>query len=130
MTVKNLPDKLSGFSDRLSDGTFEITYSFGPGQQGPLNSNPGKPYTGMKRQAYLPINAQGKHVLKLMQRAFDDQHMFTIGCSATTGLNNVIIWDGIHHKTSMSGGSNKYCRPSFRLLVVHSLDNSRSMFFV
>lgn len=31
-------------------------------------------------------------------------HMFTVGTSVTSGRSNVVIWNGIHHKTSVTGG--------------------------
>ena len=37
--------------------------------------------------------------------------MFTIGTSVTTGRNNVIVWNGIHHKTRICGGSSNYGWP-------------------
>jgi len=37
--------------------------------------------------------------------------MFTIGNSVTTGRNNVIVWNGIHHKTKIGGGSSNYGWP-------------------
>ncbi len=87
--------------------TIEISYSFPSGIQGPLNPNPGRPYSGTSRRAYLPNNKEGKDILRLLQRAFDDQHIFTIGRSTTTGQDNVITWNDIHHKTSIYGGSDR-----------------------
>eukprot|EP00918_Siedleckia_nematoides_P034426 GHVU01074895.1.p3 GENE.GHVU01074895.1~~GHVU01074895.1.p3 ORF type:complete len:111 (-),score=11.06 GHVU01074895.1:1141-1473(-) len=31
-------------------------------------------------------------------------HMFCIGRSLTTGHDDVVVWNGIHHKTSLYGG--------------------------
>lgn len=38
-------------------------------------------------------------VLKLMQEAWRRRLIFTVGTSATTGMQNVITWNDIHHKT-------------------------------
>jgi len=84
--------------------TIEITYSIPSGVQGPLNPNPGQPYSGTTRTAYLPNTADGRSVLELLRRAFTDQHIFTIGRSTTTGRENVVTWNDIHHKTSINGG--------------------------
>ena len=35
---------------------------------------------------------------------------FTIGRSLTTGADNVITWNGIHHKTNIRGGPIKYVK--------------------
>ncbi len=37
--------------------------------------------------------------------------MFTVGRSVTTGLDNQTVWNGIHHKTSLSGGSARFGYP-------------------
>src|SRR5690349_2390589 len=108
MRINYLPIPLPGFENiqfGYKEGqTIEITYSFPSGIQGPLNPHPGQPYTGTTRKAYLPNNKEGKEILELLQRAFNDQHIFTIGRSATTGQDNVITWNDIHHKTSVYGG--------------------------
>jgi deltex-like protein len=108
MNVKYLPTPLPGFEDvqfgHKEGPTIEITYSFSSGIQGPLNPYPGKPFSGTTRKAYLPNNKEGREILALLRRAFDDQHIFTIGRSSTTGQDNVITWNDIHHKTSPYGG--------------------------
>ena len=65
--------------------------------------NPGKPFTGTRRTAFLPDNPEGRQVLKLLKRAFDAGLVFTIGTSSTTGKENVVIWNDIHHKTKPDG---------------------------
>jgi len=108
MIVKYLPTPLPGFENiqfGYKEGpTIEITYSFPSGIQGPLNPNPGQQFSGTTRKAYLPNNKEGKEILELLTRAFNDQHIFTIGRSSTTGQDNVITWNDIHHKTSPYGG--------------------------
>lgn len=69
--------------------------------------NPGAPYYGTTRQAYLPDNREGRQILTLLQRAFDLRQIFTVGQSRTTGYDNVITWNDIHHKTSINGGIEK-----------------------
>ncbi len=44
-------------------------------------------------------------MLALLKKAFDRKLIFTIGRSVTTGRDNQIVWNGIHHKTNTSGGS-------------------------
>jgi deltex-like protein len=37
--------------------------------------------------------------------------IFTIGTSVTSGVQNVVVWNDIHHKTSMHGGPQNYGYP-------------------
>ena len=103
----------------------KITYYFPSGTQGHEHPNPGiavcdvylllcmwcpfllcagKRYTGTSRTAYLPNNKEGQHVLQLLRKAFDAGVLFTIGTSVTTGIKDTIVWNDVHHKTSISGG--------------------------
>jgi deltex-like protein len=97
--------RLPGFE---SCGTIVISYTFDGGVQGKNHPNPGQRYTGTQRRAYLPDNKEGRKVLKLLRKAFDQKLTFTIGPSSTTGTNNVITWNDIHHKTSVKGGPTRY----------------------
>ena len=44
-------------------------------------------------------------MLGLLRKAFDRKLIFTVGRSVTTGRDNQIVWNGIHHKTNTEGGS-------------------------
>ena len=88
---------LPGFE---SYGTIVIAYRFPNEIQDPDHPNPNKPYQGTSRTAYLPDNKEGRNVLKLLRKAFDQKLTFTIGRSATTGREDCITWNDIHHKTS------------------------------
>jgi deltex len=37
--------------------------------------------------------------------------IFTVGKSVTTGLDNQVVWNGIHHKTNTSGGVGSFGYP-------------------
>ena len=91
-------------------GTIIISYRFRSGIQGPDHPNPGKPYTGTSRTAYLPDNKEGRKVLKLLKKAFEQKLTFTIGRSTTTGRDDCVTWNDIHHKTSEYGGSTGYVK--------------------
>jgi deltex-like protein len=65
------------------------------------------PYSGTTRDAYLPDNPEGRHVLSLLEKAFELRQIFTVGQSRTTGSDNVVTWNDIHHKTSYRGGMQK-----------------------
>ncbi|XP_048099583.1 E3 ubiquitin-protein ligase DTX3L [Alosa alosa] len=92
-------------------GTFVIEYYIPGGIQGEEHPSPGQPYEGASRTAYLPDSSEGRKVLGLLQRAFDQRLIFTIGRSSTSGRNNVVTWNDIHHKTSRSGGPSSYGYP-------------------
>lgn len=87
----------------------------------PEHPNPGVRYSGTSRTAYLPACKEGEKVLKLLRKAFDRRLIFTIGRSATTGLNNVITWNDIHHKTNIGGGPQWYAQYSISVVVIKSL---------
>ncbi|RXN31988.1 E3 ubiquitin- ligase DTX3L-like isoform X1 [Labeo rohita] len=108
MTVTKSRASLPGYPDC---GTIEITYNIPSGIQTEKHPNPGKHYHGANRHAYLPNNDEGKEVLTLLQRAFHQKLIFTVGQSTTTGLDNVVTWNDIHHKTSPYGGPESYGYP-------------------
>ena len=85
--------------------------------------NPGKPYSGTHRTAYLPDTKDGRQVLKLLKRAFDAKLLFTIGRSVTTGVENVVTWNDVHHKTSTHGGPTKYVFIEVFIVLSNNDDN-------
>ncbi|XP_036455002.1 uncharacterized protein si:dkey-3h3.3 [Colossoma macropomum] len=91
--------------------TIVIRYSIPSGIQKEEHPNPGQPYEGASRTAYLPDSSEGRKVLKLLTRAFEQRLIFTIGSSSTTGRSNVVTWNDIHHKTSRFGGPTAYGYP-------------------
>ncbi|XP_030277640.1 probable E3 ubiquitin-protein ligase DTX3 isoform X2 [Sparus aurata] len=99
---------LPGF-DRC--GTIVIQYSFPAGIQGAEHPNPGVRYSSTSRTAYLPDCEEGNKVLRLLTKAFERKLIFTVGRSVTTGLNNVITWNDIHHKTNIDGGPQSFGYP-------------------
>ncbi len=64
----------------------------------------GVSYEGTIRSAYLPNNKDGQEVLTLLVECFRRKLTFIVGTSVTTGQSNCVVWGGIHHKTSPSGG--------------------------
>ncbi|KAF6718120.1 E3 ubiquitin-protein ligase DTX3L [Oryzias melastigma] len=106
-------DSLPGFSDC---GHIVITYNIPSGVQTERHPNPGKPFNGTSRTAYLPDNKEGNAVLKLLKKAFDQRLIFTVGNSKAIGLKNQVVWSDISHKTSLSGGVQKFGYPDFNYL--------------
>ncbi|KAM4613715.1 E3 ubiquitin-protein ligase DTX3L-like [Polymixia lowei] len=100
MSVSYNSRSLPGF---YGFGTINITYSFPSGTQTERHPNPGQRYNGTTRYAYLPDNQEGQKVLHLLQRAFKQKLVFTVGTSRTSGAKNQVIWNGIHHKTNTHG---------------------------
>ena len=47
----------------------------------------------------------------MLKIAFDRKLTFVVGTSVTTGQKNTVVWNGIHHKTSLTGGTNYYGYP-------------------
>uniref|UniRef100_A0A8D2ZDB3 E3 ubiquitin-protein ligase n=2 Tax=Scophthalmus maximus TaxID=52904 RepID=A0A8D2ZDB3_SCOMX len=92
-------------------GTIVIQYRIPSGIQKEEHPSPGEPYEGVSRTAYLPHSPEGQRVLGLLRRAFDQRLIFRVGRSTTSGRNNVVTWNDIHHKTSTHGGSTHYGYP-------------------
>ncbi|XP_077982221.1 uncharacterized protein LOC144437202 isoform X2 [Glandiceps talaboti] len=93
------------------NGTIIVQYEFSGGIQKRGHPNPGRHYSGTVRTAYLPSNGEGLEVLSLLRKAFDNGLLFTIGKSMTTGIDNCVVWNDVHHKTSMRGGPASYGYP-------------------
>ncbi|XP_053124188.1 E3 ubiquitin-protein ligase DTX3L [Hemicordylus capensis] len=91
--------------------TITIEYVIPGGIQTKSHPNPGRSFYGTRRTAYLPDSSEGREVLKLLQQAFHQKLIFTVGQSRTTGVNDVITWNDIHHKTSKFGGPDNFGYP-------------------
>ncbi|XP_022287018.2 putative E3 ubiquitin-protein ligase DTX3 [Crassostrea virginica] len=100
--------KVPGFTEV---GFIRVYYSFSDGTQGPEHPNPGQRYHGTSRTGYLPDNEKGRIVARLLRVAFDRKLVFTVGRSRTTGMDNCVTWNDIHHKTSISGGPENFGYP-------------------
>uniref|UniRef100_A0A8C2ENK2 E3 ubiquitin-protein ligase n=1 Tax=Cyprinus carpio TaxID=7962 RepID=A0A8C2ENK2_CYPCA len=108
MRVRNSRWSLPGYP---RCGTIEITYDIPSGIQTVRHPNPGKPFHGTNCRAYLPDNDEGNEVLALLQKAFNQKLIFTVGKSTTSGMDNVVIWNDVHHKTNRNGGPESYGYP-------------------
>nr|XP_048310338.1 E3 ubiquitin-protein ligase DTX3L-like [Myodes glareolus] len=108
MTVTTSRQSLPGYADC---GTIVIQYIMQSGIQTDEHPNPGKPYYGTQRIAYLPDNKEGRKVLGLLREAFNNKLIFTIGYSRVSGASDVITWNDIHHKTSTFGGPENFGYP-------------------
>ncbi|XP_042301494.1 E3 ubiquitin-protein ligase DTX3L isoform X2 [Sceloporus undulatus] len=117
MTGNQPPGKMDILKSRQSlpgyegSGTITITYTIPDGIQTAAHPNPGRRFSGAHRIAYLPDNREGREILSLLQRAFNQKLIFTVGQSRTSGLNDVVTWNDIHHKTSTHAGPNNFGYP-------------------
>jgi deltex len=66
--------------------------------------NPGKEFfaVGFPRSCYLPDNPTGRKILRHLKTSFDRGLLFSIGRSATTGHEDVVIWNNIEQKSQFS----------------------------
>ena len=85
--------------------TIEINYNFPSGFQNGIH------YTGTRRRCFLPNTKEGREILGLLKVAFERKLTFTIGTSVTTEIKNTTVWNGIHHKTNISGGATMFGYP-------------------
>ncbi|KAM6946964.1 uncharacterized protein PEZ65_000677 [Lycodopsis pacificus] len=108
MTSCEMTSSLPGFS---GSSTIQINYDIPGGIQTEKHSNPGKYYSGIQRTAYLPNNKEGREVLALLRKAFKQKLIFTVGTSRTSGMDNQVTWNDIHHKTSTTGGPQGFGYP-------------------
>lgn len=59
----------------------------------------------------------------MLKLAWERRLIFTIGRSSTSGMDNVIIWNDIHHKTSWNSnaGGHGYPDPDYLKRVKEEL---------
>ena len=81
-------------------GTIIVTYNFSSGVQNGVRYSA----HGFPRTAYIPNNDEGNDVVDLLTEAFKRRLVFTIGSSVTSGQQNCVTWNDVHHKTSMRRG--------------------------
>ena len=84
-------------------GIYSITYVFPNGIQSEKHYHPGLPYSGTKRAAFIPAGGRWRAILRKFMMAWDARRIFTVGTSLSTGIENCVIWNCIHHKTSQAG---------------------------
>ncbi|XP_029943442.1 E3 ubiquitin-protein ligase DTX3L1 [Salarias fasciatus] len=75
MTWVILHKDLPGFP---RDDTVQISFVFPDGMQTDKHPHPGQPFSGRRLSAYLPDNPEGRKVLKLLDKAFSRQLLFTV----------------------------------------------------
>ena len=101
MSAKLTDEKVSGSKYK----TIVITYNFNGGKKNGIS------YPSELRTCYLEASPEGYEILSLLRKSFENGLTFAIGNSMTTGRENVIVWNGIHHKTSRTGGPTNHGFP-------------------
>ncbi|XP_076125143.1 uncharacterized protein LOC143104749 isoform X3 [Alosa pseudoharengus] len=99
---------LPGFKQ---SGSIVINYNIPTGTQSKKHPKPGRPFQGAHRTAYLPDNKEGREVLALLKKAFDQRLIFTVGTSRTSGMDDCVTWNDVHHKTNIHGGAQNFGYP-------------------
>uniref|UniRef100_A0A1B0CQ23 E3 ubiquitin-protein ligase n=1 Tax=Lutzomyia longipalpis TaxID=7200 RepID=A0A1B0CQ23_LUTLO len=96
-----IPKSLPGHDGQ---NTIQIVYNIASGVQGPDHPHPGRAFfaVGFPRTCYLPDCPLGRKVLRFLKIAFDRRLLFSIGRSATTGREDVVLWNSVDHKTQYS----------------------------
>lgn len=101
---------LEDFPENIVDGlefnipSIFIICSIASAVQGPEHPHPGRAFfaVGFPRTCYLPDCPLGRKVLRYLKIAFDRRLLFSIGRSATTGREDVVVWNSVDHKTQCS----------------------------
>lgn len=100
MTWAVLHKGLPGFPD---DSTLELNFSFPDGKQTEKHPHPGQHYAGRHLNAYLPDNREGRKVLSLLEKAFNQRLLFRIATNKDG--EDVITTASIPLKTQPEGGT-------------------------
>jgi deltex len=96
-----------------------FTQSIASGVQTDIHPNPGRAFfaVGFPRICYLPENVAGRKILRFLKVAFDRGLLFSIGRSATTGREDVVVWKSVEHKSQFS----MYPDPTYLQRVMEQL---------
>nr|XP_029717387.1 protein deltex [Aedes albopictus] len=96
-----IPRSLPGHEGQ---NTIQITYNIASGIQAKEHPHPGRAFfaVGFPRTCFLPDGLLGRKILRYLKIAFDRRLLFSIGRSATTGREDVVLWNSVEHKTQYS----------------------------
>ena len=113
MTVRMVKDSdvASKGTENRGKGTIEIVHKFPAGVQKHGHQNPGQRYGQRTEFIYLPKTKAGMEILGLIHVGWKRKVLYTVGRSVTKELDNQIIWNGVHFKTSKYGGLENYGWP-------------------
>ncbi|XP_026148292.1 E3 ubiquitin-protein ligase DTX3L1 [Mastacembelus armatus] len=103
MTWVVLHSDLPGYPN---DNTLQLTYIFPNGIQTEHHPHPGQSYSGLRLSTYLPDTREGRKVLKLLERAFNERVLFTVVTNKAG--EDVITAASIPLKTRQDGAVDGY----------------------
>ncbi|KAJ3130762.1 E3 ubiquitin-protein ligase dtx3l [Physocladia obscura] len=120
MTVGSILAAVPGFPE--CNSAIVVTYQVG------FDLTEASTRYSLHRRAYFPDNPNGRRIVDLLKIGWDRRLLFRIGTSATTGIEDTLVW-AVHHKTSLSGGILAYGYPDDSYLQRVELElNSRGVF--
>ena len=70
------------------------------------NPRPGRPYAAQTFTTYVPDSDEGRAVVRLLNKAFDQKLLFVIVWLAT-GTDKIVLKDSVRHKMKVNGGVEK-----------------------
>ncbi|KAJ0022712.1 hypothetical protein NQD34_014846 [Periophthalmus magnuspinnatus] len=100
MTWVVLHRDLPGYPD---NNTLQVNFTFPEGVQTTGHPRPGQPYPSLRLCAYLPDSHEGRKVLALMEKAYNQQLLFTV--STDVHGEDVVCSTSVPLKTQTEGGS-------------------------
>lgn len=100
MTWVVLHRDLPGFPH---DNTLQVNFTFPDGVQTEGHPHPGQPYPSLRLSAYLPENREGRKILALMEKAFQQQLLFTV--STDLHGQDTVCPTSVPFKTQPEGGT-------------------------
>ena len=109
--VKDVDVASTRKNENKNKGSIEIKHKFNSGIQIKGHQNPGQRYSSRTEYIYLPRTPQGMQILGMIRLGWKRRMLYTVGRSVTRSLDNVIIFNGIHFKTSRYGGPTNYGYP-------------------
>jgi deltex-like protein len=83
--------------------TLVLQFSLSGGVQDQRHPHPGVSYPPDSRVHLMPACPRGVRVLRLMVRAWALRHLFTVGLSVTRGVDDVVIYGGVHMRSQRTG---------------------------
>lgn len=89
----------------ISHSIFIVGLTLNPHIPQEKHPHPGQPYRGLRLCSYLPDNREGRQVLKLLDKAFNKQLLFTV--ATTQDGADMVTTAFIPLKTQPDGGSRK-----------------------
>ncbi|KAJ3299607.1 putative E3 ubiquitin-protein ligase dtx2 [Borealophlyctis nickersoniae] len=87
-------------------------------------------YAGTTRIAFVPFTEKnGNIILIRLIASFYYHHTFTVGTSLTSGRSNQTVWNGVHHRTALSGTWG-FPDPTWEERVSNELDDKGMLSFL